>query len=84
MTTDILLVSVSKNPIEVLNSILPLDIPHVIVPKIKVSQKDERQLFDTIIKNGYDYVFQFVDIKEDVLTLILENILQKKHNDKLI
>ena len=76
MDTDIMILNTPKDPIELLNVILPLNISHIIIPSIVLCEENETPIFNTALKNGYNYIFKILDSEDNIFSLVLENTLK--------
>ena len=85
MDTDVLVLSVKTDPIEDINQVLGLDFTNVIIPNIKITLENQDSIFEAIVKKGYEYYFQFLDIENELMLLRLVKFpLIQQDNDKSV
>ena len=85
MDTDLLILSVKKDPVEDINQVLGLDFANVIIPNIKITLENQDSIFEAIIKQGYEYHFQFLDIENELMLIrLVEFSFMKQDDDKSI
>ena len=85
MDTDVLVLSVKTDPIEDINQVLGLDFTNVIIPNIKITLENQDSTFEAIVKKGYEYYFQFLDIENELMLLRLVKFpLIQQDNDKSV
>ena len=82
MDTDLLVLSIDEDFKEEAKSVLELEFSNIIIPSLEINFENQEDIFEVTMSNGYEYIFQPLNLEEDLYLLRLQlfPVLKELHD----
>jgi hypothetical protein len=82
MDTDLLVLSIDEDFKEEAKSVLELEFSNIIIPSLEINFENQEDIFEVTMSNGYEYIFQPLNLEGDLYLLRLQlfPVLKELHD----